>query len=259
MSVKPSPLLSIVSSALATGPARCCGSPTCGRSRLLLRRSGFVSSCVWMSRCRSSIMSTSFFQTFFMKAMARSSSASLGASRGVFSEVSGCGRRHRPRFGGHAARQVEALRQHRLLERGVLALQPRDLAFERQPLVGHRLAGPAGGARAALRDLAGAAIEPHEALADAVEGVAAVLGAGGGVCACVLSLVLGRSACGMSRATRPASRTARIGRASFVSVTAERISLTAIAAARRRLNPDTARAGNALHTRAVPRMPLTPS
>ena len=94
-------------------------------------------------------MSTSRRQTFFMNDIARSSSASLGIfgsladASGTLAGGTGAAAGG---FGHDAARQLDAARQQRFLQRGIVALQPADLAFERRALVGHHLAGPAGGA-----------------------------------------------------------------------------------------------------------------
>ena len=197
--------------------------------------------------------------------MARSSSASLGAPRGgAVRRIGDAGRRHRPRLGVGPARQVEAARQQRFLQRRVFPLQPGDLAFEREPLVGDRLARPAGGARAALRDLAGRRIEPHKALADAMERVAAALRGGRRRSAPELAPdpgpagpVLGRRL-GLRRQPGQGSQRGRraewtrMGRGMVRSPERLKASLwTAIAAVARRLNPDIARACNARIRRCV--------
>src|SRR5262249_21305962 len=75
----------------------------------------------------------------------------------------------------HRAGQRQIVRDQLLLERDVLALQPRDLGLQRRALVGHRLAGPSDRPSAADRDLAGAPVETQIAIVGTVEGVAVVL------------------------------------------------------------------------------------
>src|SRR4029077_1799627 len=60
----------------------------------------------------------------------------------------------------HAGRQRQAARQQGLLERGILAAQPRDLALERGAIFRRRLARPANGPLRAQRDFAGLGVEP---------------------------------------------------------------------------------------------------
>src|SRR6185436_13455529 len=68
-------------------------------------------------------------------------------------------------------------RQHLLLERHVVSLQPGDLAFEHGTLIGHRAARPARRLPRAHRDLARAVVEPQEAVLHAMETKASVVGA----------------------------------------------------------------------------------
>src|SRR5262245_56768003 len=77
----------------------------------------------------------------------------------------------------HPVRQRQALRQHLLLERCVVSLQPGDLACEYGPLIGHRAALPARRLPRAHRDLAGAIVEPQEAVLHAMEAEASIVGA----------------------------------------------------------------------------------
>src|SRR5579864_6298490 len=72
-------------------------------------------------------------------------------------------------FRRHAGRQRQAARQQGLLERGILAAQPRDLAFERGAIFRRRLARPADHALSAHRDFAGLRVEPDKAIGDLVE------------------------------------------------------------------------------------------
>src|SRR5262249_16764576 len=65
--------------------------------------------------------------------------------------------------------------QQFLLHRRILALQAADLGLQRRALVGHYFAGPAGIAAAALRDLAGAGVEPQHAVGHGIEAIAAIL------------------------------------------------------------------------------------
>src|ERR1700749_2463552 len=60
----------------------------------------------------------------------------------------------------------------------ILALQAGDLGLQRRALVGHHLAGPAGVAAAALRDLPAAGVEAQHAVGHGIEAVAAVFAIG---------------------------------------------------------------------------------
>ncbi len=62
-----------------------------------------------------------------------------------------------------------------LLERGILAAQPRDLVLQERAILGRRLAGQAHGLLTAQRDLAGLGIEPDETVGLLVEDIAAAL------------------------------------------------------------------------------------
>src|SRR5262249_31027965 len=65
-----------------------------------------------------------------------------------------------------------------LLHRRILALQADNLSLQRRALVGHHFAGPAGIAAAALRDLAGAGVEPQHAVGHGIEAIAAIFAIG---------------------------------------------------------------------------------
>src|SRR5262249_39996459 len=83
----------------------------------------------------------------------------LGIARHLELSLAGlCARRSRNT--GHR----QPTRQKFLLHRRILALQADDLGLQRRALVGHHLAGPAGIAAAALRDLTGAGVEPQHAV-----------------------------------------------------------------------------------------------
>src|SRR5712692_8936735 len=73
------------------------------------------------------------------------------------------------------ARQGQIVRDEFLLERDVLALQPRDLGLERGALVRGRLASPADRPAGTDRYLAGAPVEPQIAVVGAAEAVACVV------------------------------------------------------------------------------------
>src|SRR5580693_3148357 len=81
-------------------------------------------------------------------------------------------------FRRRAGRQRQAVRQHGLLERGVLAAQPRDLALECGAILRRRLTGPADGALAAQRHFAGLRIEPDKTVGHFVERIAPAIGIG---------------------------------------------------------------------------------
>ena len=107
------------------------------------------------------IMSTRRRHIFSNALIMRSISASLGSGTLSCSSRSRCCAVAAP---ADAGRQRQVARQHVLLQRAVLALQPRDLALQRGPLVRHRVAGPAGVLLGAERDLAGARVEPQHAV-----------------------------------------------------------------------------------------------
>ena len=164
----------MISSALARNCGASCESAKGGghgAARQLLR-------CI--SRCRSTIKSTSRRQTFFTNVKARSRSASLGGF-GSLADKSGTSAGGtaaaipkprpscRPAIRGRAPASISSVRHCRVAAARSHSPMPR--------------ARPASSCRtrwlrrpAALRHLTGAGIEPHQAFADPVEGVAAVIG-----------------------------------------------------------------------------------
>ena len=132
-----------------------------------------------MSRCRSTIISTSRRQTFFMNVKARSRSASLGAFGLLGGRIRHVARRDRPRrrelrprcrsaVRGRAPAAISSARHCRAAAGRSRFRAPRA-----------RRAPPCRTSRSADQphcdNLAGAGIEPHESLAPAVEGVTAVI------------------------------------------------------------------------------------
>ena len=156
MSVKPSPGVSMASSALASS----CGATLRIADRRPVTAVRSVSSCCCMSRCRSTIMSTSRRQTFFMNAHG---AVELGVARQLAARLADAirhvGRRHRRGCRASATMPLGSSMPRDSSDFFSSALSRcsrRDLAFQRRALVRHRLAGPAGRGPAALRDLAGA-------------------------------------------------------------------------------------------------------
>src|SRR5262245_17184410 len=108
-----------------------------------------------MSFCTLLPISTKRRQTFSRNEIALSTSASLGRLELRLAALCDA----RTRRTGYRQPTGQKL----LLQRCILALQAGNLHFQRRAFVGYHLARPAGIGPAALRDLAGAGVEPQHA------------------------------------------------------------------------------------------------